>query len=588
MYTSHFAIYLGEESQTEFLGFIAEQDIFAILEIPDSYTKEKAKSFLNYLSEKFKNIKIENLTSFETILNNEIHVANLPINFSLAIGLLRNNIFFLKAFGRGEIFIRRGQEFEKLIDNNNSASGLVKNLDFYVFSTAYFSERLGGIDKMKKMLAHKHPSEIIDELTPVLKGNDDEKAVALFISLTKENEVVLDETAIPDENNKKNIFFELLKKIDGKFFQLNNTPEANRRKKITLLLVGVIFIILLWSVGFGYKRRIEAKQSDKIKKTKEIINQKLQSAEEEAFLNLERALTLVSESKTEFTKLKEQINIKTHEKDVNEIKTLIDNEEAKLLKKEEKNYEEFSDLTLENKDSKGDALSLYGDNLSIIDNQKKIIYTLSLTKKSLEKTSFSELSSTKIIGSYEDSVFLFIINKGVYKISNNKIKKIIENDKDWKEISGLTIYNGNIYLVDKGNDEIYKYLSSGEDYSNKTSYFKSGEAIDLEDFNSIAIDSAVYLSLQDRIVKYLAGAKEVFKVVFPNENIHLDQVFTNKDLEKVYAWDKNNGVIYILTKNGTYEKQIKSNILSKAQDLVFYDNSAYVLAGQKIYLIKLN
>ena len=72
----------------------------------------------------------------------------------------------------------------------------------------------------------------------------------------------------------------------------------------------------------------------------------------------------------------------------------------------------------------------------------------------------------------------------------------------------------------------------------------------------------------------------------PDGNINTTKIFTNKDLEKVYGWDKEKGAIYVVGKNGDYLEQVNSKILSTASDFVVYKNSIYVLQGSKIYKIE--
>jgi hypothetical protein len=53
----------------------------------------------------------------------------------------------------------------------------------------------------------------------------------------------------------------------------------------------------------------------------------------------------------------------------------------------------------------------------------------------------------------------------------------------------------------------------------------------------------------------------------------------------VYAWDKTRGLLFIISKNGSYERQIKSAALKKADDIVVTKDAAYLLQGAKIYKV---
>ena len=586
MYKSNFAVFLGHEKENGFMGFIAENNFYLILEAGDGYIKEEGRNFLHRILESINNSNIDSLNSFETILTREIQTGNLPINFSLAAGLLKGNLFYLKTFNEGQVYIKRNKKIVKLIEGNNSASGYIQDKDYIVFSSKYFNSLIGGEEALKNVL-NKKPTDIMEELKLQFKERNDEKVIGLFAQFSNEELVINNgESAVISTEEVEKKSFPLFSNIKESFFRLNNLPDSYKKKKLTLIFVVVILFVLIWSVGFGVQRRKESQFQEEIKKLTKSVEEKIAQADESSITDLTTSLSMLSEAKQQVTTLETNIS-KDQLSKLSDIKKIIASAESRLLKKEEKNYEEFYDLTVDNKDAKGEKIYLDVDKLAILDKGKSMIYSLSLVKKSLEKVNISDIKLASIIASYEDLIFYYIQGEGIFKITDGKAKKIISNDKAWKEIISMSIYNGNIYVLDKGNDEIYKYLVAEGGYSDKQSYFATGSAVDLAEANSMAIDSAVYVGFSDYVAKYISGTRDEFKTNFPEENISLTKVFTNKQLDKVYAWDKSAGVIYIFDKKGAYEKQIKSSILSKASDFVVFKDSVYALLGAKIYTVGL-
>jgi len=86
--------------------------------------------------------------------------------------------------------------------------------------------------------------------------------------------------------------------------------------------------------------------------------------------------------------------------------------------------------------------------------------------------------------------------------------------------------------------------------------------------------------------KFTSGLQDAFKTNLPDDNIDVNKIFTTKDLEKVYGWDKKRGTIYIMGKNGNYQEQVNSKILSTASDFVVHKEIIYVIQGSKIYKIE--
>ena len=507
---------------------------------------------------------------------------------------------YLKTIGNARILLHKSDELGNIISNNQSASGYINIDDIFIFTTGEFIQLFGGLSELKEIFDHKNPHTIIDEITPQLKSKDDQGVIALLAQFNKHELSTITKTHEQkelgqDENNQSEVdepmFISHVKPWESIINSVKNlyvkttydASGARRKKTLTLALVVVLCFIFIWSVILGYHRRTDALSQKKIETTKEIVTQKLNQVDDVVYLNMSRALNLIREARKEVEKLKQQVGNK---KEITELNTIITNKENTVTKKEEKNYEEFYDLTVDNKQATGNAFYLDNDTVAILDQKQGFMYALSLTKKSLTKKFFSEIKLASTIAAYQNE-YLFLMKDGIYKIdTDGKLKKEIDKDPDWKNITGFWVYNGNLYLLDSGNNEIYKYLVAENGYSAKTSYFKGGSTA-LKEAHSLAIDSSVYVGFSDHIFKFTSGSQDDFKTSYPEGSISLIKIYTSKDVEKVYAWNKSKGALYILGKNGTYEREINSSILVQANDFIVYNNSAYILFGSKIYRISL-
>lgn len=591
MFQKDVVFYLGREKENGFSGVISEDGFLVVLEIEEGLSSEEGRKKLNEFKEHILNTKIEHLSDLETFVHEKIQEFNFPTNIALAVGYIKETVLYLKTVGSGVIYLKRGNQFGKIIGGEQSASGHIHEEDLYIFTTDHFVQVIGGEDIIKKNLNHKKPHEIIDEITPQLKGTDDQGIIALFAQFHLQEDISGDTTEEKKEGGTEVLFVSKTNPLDKVKLIFQNlyikaqgySQQAGPKKKYTFIAVIIIFIILLWSVGLGYSRRNDTALEKKIQSTKGLITQKLSQADDSAFLDLPQALSYISDARQELEMLKKEVGPKK-EKEIKEISDLITNEENKITKKEEKKYDEFYDLTIDNKDAKGTHLSLDSNNLSVLDNVQGIIYTLSLDKKSLDKIQSATIKQAQIIVRYGDSI-VFLTNDGIYKIdAQGKINKVIEKDPEWGTIGDMRIYNANIYALDSSKDQIYKYLVADNGYSAKQLYFK-GSSSGLKDANSLAIDSSVYVGFPDHIFKFTAGAQDDFKTSFPNSSVSIKKIITTKELEKVYAWDQTSGSLYVLAKNGTYEREIYSSILKQITDFVVYNNNAYLLSGQKIYVM---
>jgi hypothetical protein len=593
MFQKDIVFYLGSEKENGFSGVIAENGYLLVLEVDEGLTTKEGREKLAQLKDSIVTATITKLSDLETVISEKIKEYNFPANISLAVGYVKDMVLYLKTIGEGRIYLRRGNKFGRIIEEEQSASGHIQERDIFLFTTEHFINAFGGEKEIKNIFDHKKPHEIIDEITPRLKGNDDQDIIALFAQFNPVEQIVEEETK-KEQVEEEPLFTSSPRFWEKGLFALQSlyakaqgySAQAGEKKKYTFIAIIIIFCVLVWSVGLGYTRRSDASLNKKIQSSRERISQKLNQADEASFLNLSQSLVLIAEARKDLEVLQKDVGDKK-QKELKEIEDLIREKENKITKREEKRYEEFYDLAVDNKQAKGTTMYLSVDNLSILDNNQGIIYTLSLTKKSLDKRTFSEMKSARKVAQYQNDLFFFSDKDGIYKItSDGKLTRVIEKDKEWGTIVDLWLYNGNIYALDATKNEIYKYLVAENGYSGKTSYFKGGET-GLKDSNSLAIDSSVYVGFSDHIFKFTGGSQDEFKTSFPEANIMISKIFTTKDLEKVYAWDKKQGSIYILSKNGTYEKEIHSSILKQADDFIVFENSAYLLSGQKIYSITL-
>ncbi len=577
MFQKDFAVYLGKEREKGFSGFIAEEKFFLILVIEEGLDQELGQDFILTIKKEIISRAIDHLADFEAYISEKIKEKNLPASLSLSTGFVKGNILYLKTIGQGEVYIIRGDKLIPIISGNLSASGYIKPNDLFIFTTTSFMKLVEEED-LKSFFDKKNPHEIIEQITPELKRKENEGMIALLVQFKEEKE--------------KKVFAPLIFKssIIDKIFSLYKDTllyhkKIGRKKIITFMAVFIIFFILVWSVFLGYQRRKQAVIKKRIQTTKTLVVQKLEEAGESSFFSMTQAKNLINEATSEVEQLRKEVGVR---KETEELVKLIKKTENEIFKREEKKAEEFFDLAVDYKQAKGDKLYLDDSLIAILDSGGGNIYTLSLLKKSLDKRNFNEIKRGELLASYQNEIFFYISDEGLYKIdSQGKLKRVVEKDNDWGKIVDFWIYNGNLYLLDEEKGDIYKYLVAADSYSAKTSYFKGG-TFGLKKANSLAIDFSVYVGFSDRILKFTSGTQDEFKTSFPESSVQLKKIFTTKNLEKIYAWDKSKGTIYILGKNGTYERQVNSYLLKEATDFIVYQNWAYILSGSKIYKMSLD
>lgn len=605
--------YVGKQFGEGFTSYFVAGHYYGILSIEDGLTQDEGKQLLERFKEGLLSADVSNLSSFDATVSNLILSLNFPAHVALAIGTEINGILYVKTIGEGQIFFRRGQQFDLLISGDKSGSGYLKEFDLAVFTTTKMQEVIGASEDIKAFVDMSPPQSIIEKINSEEYGEEEMGFVSLFVEFTKRDAIqaptILDEVgpkindplsaAEPDTVTEEPEPLQPphqqpqagMPMVDMADYR--NEPSENklmhiiRSKGFIIVTIIILFALLAWSVIFGVQRRNAEKLDKKVETTKVEIQEKLDKAKDEAFLNLDQSLVLLSDAKTQYEQLKQETGDSRAEQ-LSAIKTMIDEAESSILKREEKPYDEFYDLALDAKDAKADAIGKEEDTLTILDTAAKKVYVLDLQKKSLEEYVNSDLSDATIVTLYNDEVFFFNPSKGVMKFtSQSKVKSLIPADSEWGKIVDIEIYNGNIYLLDSGKSDIYKYLVTEGGYSDKNSYFGSGTA-DFENATGMAIDSAVYVSTKTDLHKYLSGAAESFSPTFPNENPQFDGIYTSADDEQVYVLDTSQASVYALTKEGEYQRTLQSSVFAKANGMYVFEGSVHVVSGGKIYSVSLD
>lgn len=569
MFQKKYSIYLGTESEEVFNGFVVEENLILVIKIDSGISKDRGREILKDITISAKSQKVQSLDDFENFLSSKWKEHNLPTEFSYSAGYLYENVLFLKTNQNGQVFIKKGHDFAKIIEGENKASGNIDTGFFLVFTTSEFTKIAGGEENLGNIFDHKNPHEILEDITPKLKGEIDEGTIALFLTLEKINE----DNVLIEKDNQIESQTEILYQI--KDFLISKLSGKFSKKPITILIIVVISFFLIWSLISGYSR--------KATQAAELIREKLKQAEDVSDLNLSRSILLLGDAKKDLSNLKKKVN--RNSKIVNDLEDLIKEYESKILKSEEKDYSEFFDISLENKNAK--ILQIYkNDNTIVALDKSQQAYIISLSKKSLDTRKSSNLKDVIAISYFDDEIY-FLKKDGVYRLSSNdKTKKVIDQE-NWGNIKDMSSFSGNIYLLDNKKSDIYKYVPTDEGYSDKVSYFAKGQSINLGESNSITIDGSVLIGFPESVVKFTSGLRDGFSTSYPNEKLKLTKIYTDENTDKVFAWSKQDGAIYILSKTGSYEGQIKSSILKKAVDFVVYDKAIYPTVGSKIYKIDL-
>jgi hypothetical protein len=175
-------------------GYLAEQNFFLVLSCEEGLTQETGDKILSQFVQGLIEKNIENLSQFDASVTELIVKLNLPAHLHLAAAFFHNDVLYVKTIGQGQIYFRRGRDFDLLMAGDKSASGYVQEYDMVILTTQSIKDILGEVHDIKAFVDLDAPEDIIERLES--EGYDDE-AKSYVLLLAEFSSQVKEETGFP-------------------------------------------------------------------------------------------------------------------------------------------------------------------------------------------------------------------------------------------------------------------------------------------------------------------------------------------------------------------------------------------------------
>lgn len=159
------------------------------------------------------------------------------------------------------------------------------------------------------------------------------------------------------------------------------------------------------------------------------------------------------------------------------------------------------------------------------------------------------------------------------------------------ELTGFRIYrnNNNLYTINRTNNQIFKYNSSGGNFGAKTDWL--GQSTDLSRATDLVVDGDIYvLNSTGQVLKFrLNKALDYDSLPISPEMTAADGLVAGND--KLYFFDAPSKRLVVLNKsNGNLIQQYQINSLSEPKGYTIDEQTkkAYFLDGQTVYQISID
>ncbi|MBI2025888.1 MAG: hypothetical protein HYT06_00755 [Candidatus Levybacteria bacterium] len=568
--------------------------LFAVISLEKNQDEEEkdylnvvGKEILNTLEQEFFTLETKDLESIRQAVMTTLQKVPQNVSLSFVVGSIVSNVLYLYILGNGKADIKRDGTLGTLLEVNNQgndslkeASGFLQDEDILILQTRKFADVVSD-STLLEFLENSTISDASENLAPLVLEKENPTACAIIVSYKQakiEQEAFAQEQPrkakdqeqpyVEQPQSKAEYFTQeqkeekenILAKIPSflsifKRLKLPSLSGLSQARKVILAIVVVIIILFVGSVFFALQ-----------KQTSEKVQNQFASIYPQALKKYEEGQSLMD------------LNQTLAKDSFNQAKTILNSGKDTLPKGSEE--------------------------------EKKVMELLTKIDEALSSSAISEAVNAQevdlsqspylSIQKEQDATDYAKDDKNTYLISSSKLssipngqttsKTLFENDGDYKTIGGLAVYNTNLYVLDKDQNQILKFVNAGNEYQ-KSNYFPSSVSPDFSKAVSIAIDNNIYVLFSDgNVVKYFKGQAQDFSFKGLDKSLsNPTKIYTTPDFDNIYVLDKGNLRIVVFDKTGSFKAQYLAGVVRNAKDfeVLEADKKIYVLNNGKIYKIDL-
>lgn len=393
----------------------------------------------------------------------------------------------------------------------------------------------------------------------------------------------------PLKQKVKDLFSKFSKKLPQRSIYIRSgvgDEVTSQSKKVTFSVGLILLVILVVSIGFGVRQKKINDLRKKYQGILQVAQADVDQAISLASVSPDRSRELFIDSEQ---KLKEIQDLKVNDPKVNDLQKKIEESKGAILGEYDGTPTLFLDLGLLSSGFTGDEVSASGGQIFILDKSGKRVVSVAIdTKKSKVVAGPAVIDSALDLASYQTNAFI-LSSDGIYQVGLTKTKVI---DKTWTGDVFISAFAGNMYVLDKTGNAIYRYSGqTGGTFGVQQNWLSASTKVNFSGAVSWGMDGAIYvLYPNSKILKYSLGSPQGFSLsgVIPEVG-NVDAIYADPDNQYLYLLDKAGRRVVVVDKKGKYKAQYTNEQIGGAKSLVVSEaqKEIILLTGDKLLSIEI-
>lgn len=528
------------------------------------------------------------------------------VGVEIAACVFVNGIVYSSSSGGSKVIIYRNKSLATILETKIEeagvivASGYPKEGDFILFATKAFFEKIGSED-IKTAFANGNPGFAAETFTAlthtgienstvgavILKFENSENAFKVSGPIKKEVELVKKPISVSQKIS--GLIERIGKKLPPRNIYIKpglRDEVSSQSKKMTFSIGLILLVILIVSIGFGVRQKKINDLKNKYQGMLQIAQDDVDQAISLSSVSPEKSRELFMDSEV---KLQEILNLKIKDQKVTDLQNKIEESRGAILGEHDGTPSLFLDLSLLSSGFIGDVLSASNGQIFILDKSGQRIVGVALdTKKSKVVAGPDVLGSAISVASYQNTVFA-LASDGIYEVGTTRTKVI---DKTWAGEAFISSFAGNMYVLDKSGNTIYRYIGQSDNtFGTQQNWLSASTKPNFSAAVAWGMDGAIYILYPNaKVLKYSLGSPQNFSIfgVVPQIG-NIDAIYADPDNQYIYLLDRAGKRVVVIDKKGNYKAQYISDQISGAKSLVVSEaqKEIILLTGDKLLSIQI-